>query len=121
VDICLREKWQSLGPDLAGGLAGAGLNLLHFADRTGEPALRVAGMQAADLVAERSYPDDDSGISGGIHPYAGLMRGRSGQALLLLRAYDETGDTAYLDAAAVALRQDLARCYLRDSGALEVN
>jgi hypothetical protein len=49
------------------------------------------------------------------------MRGRAGQALLLLRAYDETCDTAYLDAAAIALRQDLARCYLRENGVLEVN
>ncbi|MGH3679904.1 MAG: class III lanthionine synthetase LanKC, partial [Natronosporangium sp.] len=43
VDICLAENWQSLGLDLAGGLAGIGLNLLHLADRTGEPALRAAG------------------------------------------------------------------------------
>ncbi|MEV4316640.1 class III lanthionine synthetase LanKC [Actinocrispum sp. NPDC049592] len=121
VDICLREKWESLGPDLAGGLAGVGLNLLHLADRTGEPALRVAGMRAAELVAEREHKDDDSGISGGAHPYAGLLRGRSGQALLLIRAYDETGDKSYLDKAAVALKHDLGKCYLRDNGVLEVN
>jgi len=56
LDICLREDWESLGSDLAGGLAGIGLNLLHFADRTGEPALRLAAHRAAELVAERTWP-----------------------------------------------------------------
>jgi hypothetical protein len=40
---------------------------------------------------------------------------------LLLRAYDETNDTAFLDAAAVALHEDLDRCHLRANGVLEVN
>jgi hypothetical protein len=35
--------------------------------------------------------------------------------------YDDTGDSAYLDAAAVALRQDLRRCVVRDNGAMHVN
>jgi serine/threonine protein kinase len=160
LDICLRENWESLGADLFGGLAGIGLNLLHLADRTGEPALRVAGHRAAELVAERlggpdsdldsdldrapalgrdpdrdrdPRPARDSGrdlaldsgggplISGGEHPWAGLMRGWAGQALLLLRAYDDTGDTAFLDRAAVALRHDLRRCVVRPNGTMEVN
>ncbi|MCA1671111.1 MAG: lanthionine synthetase C family protein, partial [Actinobacteria bacterium] len=131
LDICLREKWETLGPDLMGGLAGVGLNLLHFADRTGEPALRAAAHRAAELVVERLGVEDPGAdahdeitgpeISGGKHPYAGLLRGRAGQALLLLRVYDDTGDTAFLDHAAAALRQDLRRCTLHDDGALEVN
>jgi serine/threonine protein kinase len=121
LDICLQEKWEALGPDLFSGLAGIGLNLLHFADRTGEPALRKAAHRAAELIAERPDDEDDSGISGGIYPHAGLFRGRAGQALLLMRAYDDTGDTNFLDRAANALRQDLKRCYLRDNGVLEIN
>ncbi|ALG12617.1 class III lanthionine synthetase LanKC [Kibdelosporangium phytohabitans] len=121
LDICLREKWESFGPDLMTGLSGIGLNLLHFADRSGEPALRMAALRAAELVAERPDDEDDSGISGGTHPHAGLFRGRAGQALLLLRAYDDTGDTNFLDRAANALRQDLKRCFLRDNGVLEIN
>lgn len=131
LDICLREKWETLGPDLRGGLAGVGLNLLHFAERTGEPALRVAAHRAAELVAEglgtedalvdRSGAITGGEISGGKHPWAGLMRGRAGQALLLLRAYDDTGDAGFLDSAAVALRQDLRRCIVRDNGVLEVD
>lgn len=124
VDIALREKWESVGSDLGSGLAGMGLNLLHLADETGEPALREAALRAAGLVAERldGVPDDDSPTtSGGENAYAGLMRGWSGQALLLMRAYDDTGDLGFLDRAAVALRQDLRCCVVRDNGSLEVN
>jgi hypothetical protein len=49
------------------------------------------------------------------------MHGKAGQALLLLRAYDDTGDAAYLDAAADALRRDLRRCVVRANGTLELN
>jgi hypothetical protein len=122
LDICLREDWESLGPDLGSGLAGAGLNLLHFADLTGEPALRAAALRAAELVADRlGGADTGSEISGREHQYAGLLRGCAGPALLLLRTYDDTADTGFLDCAAVALRRDLRRCVLRDNGVLEVN
>jgi hypothetical protein len=40
---------------------------------------------------------------------------------LLIRAYDDTGDSAFLDQAAVALCRDLRRCVVRDNGSLEVN
>jgi len=127
LDICLRENWQSLGSDLFGGLAGIGLNLLHFADRTGEPALRLAGQRAAELVAERlAEPDPDAGepdplVSRVGRTTGGLMYGKAGQALLLMRAYDDTGDEAFLDAAAEALRRDLRRCLVRPNGTLELN
>jgi hypothetical protein len=125
LEICARERWEALGPDLATGLAGVGLNLLHFADRTGEPELRLAAHRAAEMVAEKVGHEESRGndtpISGGEHPYAGLLRGRAGQALLLLRVYDDTGDTAFLDRAAVALRQDLRCCIVRPNGNLEVN
>lgn len=122
VQRCLTEGWEGLGPDLAGGVAGIGLNLLHLAGRTGETGLRDAGLRAVALSADRlgevgSVPE----ISGGEHPHAGLTRGSSGVALLFLRAYEATGDSAYLDLAATALRQDLRRCVTRPDGALEVN
>jgi hypothetical protein len=84
--------------------------------------LRQAGLRAADLVAERLGAEDSvPEISGRDNPYAGLMRGSAGVALLLLRAFDDTGDSSYLERGAVALRQDLRRCVLRTDGALEVN
>jgi len=122
VDICLKENWRTLGSDLAGGISGVGLNLLHLAARTGERELRTAAFEAADLIRERlAKPDEESVVSGRGGVHAGLMRGRSGQALLMLRMFDETGDTAYLDDAAEALRRDLRRCLTRKNGSLEVN
>jgi len=121
LDICLRENWEALGSDLAGGLSGVGLNLLHFADRTGEPVLRLAARRAAELVAERlTAPDTGSPISDE-NSRTGLLRGAAGAALLLLRAYDDTGDTRFIDGAAEALRRDLRRCVTRDNGTIEVN
>ncbi|GAA5199249.1 hypothetical protein GCM10023322_74480 [Rugosimonospora acidiphila] len=122
LDMCLSDGWQGLGLDLFGGLSGIGLNLAHLADRTGDAALRSAAARAAELVAAR-LGDEESVLttSGHPHPYAGLMRGSSGPALLLIRTYDRTGDDAYLDLAAVALRQDLRRCVVRGNGVLEVN
>ena len=121
VDICLRENWETIGHDLFGGLSGFGLNLMHLADATGEPALRVAAHRAAELVAETEESAEDYPISGSGQPWAGLFRGRSGPALFLIRMYDDTGDVAYLDRAAAALRFDLRRCVTRDNGTFEVN
>jgi serine/threonine protein kinase len=124
VDVCLRENWESMGHDLIGGMSGFGMNLLHLADATGEPALRVAAHRAAELVAAAQVPEEspeEYPISGSGQPWIGLFRGRSGAALFLIRMYDETGDTSYLDRAAEALRFDLRRCVTRDNGTLEVN
>jgi lantibiotic modifying enzyme len=105
-----------------GGLSGIGLNLMHFFDRTGDPALRTAAWRAAELVAGR-LGDVDSvpEVSGGKHPYAGLSHGSTGPALLFLRLYERSGDAGLLDLADTALRQDLRRCVVRDDGQLQVN
>ena len=129
----LEERWQRLGPDLADGLAGIGLNLLHFADRTGDAGLRgvalEAGRRAAELLAREESrsrgiadtegpaerADSDSGR-------AGLLRGASGAALLFLRLYEHTADGDWLDRARAALRLDMARCTVSElDGSLRVN
>ena len=127
VDICLAEPWQQLGTDLRGGLSGIALNLLDLAGRSGDAGLREAGWQAVQLVADRldaaqdTDPGDEAPHSGGRQPYAGLIRGRSGPALLFLRAYELTGEPELLDRAVAALRWDLRRCMIRSDGAMEVN
>ncbi|GAB3223760.1 class III lanthionine synthetase LanKC [Glycomyces halotolerans] len=123
VDVFLSERWEALSADLAGGLAGAGLNLLHLARTADADAaeLRTTGLRCADLVAERAPFETIGDVSGGAGPYAGLMRGGSGQALLLMRAFDETGDGSYLDAAESAIELDLRRCTVRDNGSMEVD
>ncbi|MGW2328866.1 class III lanthionine synthetase LanKC [Streptomyces sp. NPDC001700] len=122
LDRCMGEKWQRLGMDLYSGLPGVGLNLLHFAGRTGDSVLRGAALDVAGTVAERLGSETDvPELSGGQHPTAGLMHGSSGPALFFLRCYEATGDHVFLDLAATALRQDLRRCLTRDDGALHVN
>ena len=123
--ICIDElgdNWDQLGPDLSGGLAGIGLNLAHFAEITGDPSLWALVADITDVIAD-GLGDVDSvpTTSGRTDPYAGLLRGSSGPALLFLRLFERTGDSALLDLAATALRQDLRRCVLREDGALEVD
>lgn len=123
VDVFLAEDWERLGTDLAGGLSGAGLNLLHLAGAAtdDEPELHAAGLRCAELVAERLSSETVGEVSGGREPFAGLMRGGSGRALLLMRAADETGDASFLDAAERAIEADLRRCVVRENGSMEVN
>jgi tRNA A-37 threonylcarbamoyl transferase component Bud32 len=124
LDICMTEvegNWHRFGLDLAGGLAGMGLNLVHFAKVTGDASLWDAAWNVANLVADR-LGDADSvpTLSAGKHPYAGLLRGSSGPALLFLHLHERSGDDALLELAATALRQDLRRCVATPDGHLEV-
>lgn len=126
VDICRHElagNYDRLGLDLFSGLSGIGLDLLHFASATGDTLLLDEALHVGRIVAERlGGPEDVAEVSGGRHPYAGLVRGSAGPALLFLHLHDHTGDPAYLDLPATALEQDLRRCIVRDEdGSLEVN
>ncbi|MGW1450644.1 class III lanthionine synthetase LanKC [Micromonospora sp. NPDC002411] len=121
LDICLREPLDGLDHSLHSGLSGIALNLAELAARTGETTLRDAAWQAAERVIDQLADDPGPDISGGRHPYAGLLRGRTGAALMALRLHELTGDDTLLRHAATALRQDLRRCVVRPDGALEVN
>jgi lantibiotic modifying enzyme len=116
------KNLERLGQDLAGGLAGVVLNLVHFAGATGDSGFWDAAVKGTELVAARlgdahSVPE----ISGGQHPHAGLLRGSSGIALMFVRLYELSGDDGLLDLAATALRQDLRRCIVTADGSLAVN
>ncbi|MGB9279170.1 MAG: class III lanthionine synthetase LanKC [Pseudonocardiaceae bacterium] len=122
IEFCLTEPSDQLGTDLSGGLAGVALNLAHFAGTAGEPTLFDHALRAADIVADRlGTVEDVSTISGGDHPYAGLMQGSSGPALMFLRLYEHTGDRGLLELSATALRQDLRRCVMREDGSMRIN
>ncbi|MFG2313377.1 class III lanthionine synthetase LanKC, partial [Streptomyces sp. NPDC048566] len=105
------QPWEGIAPDLHGGLSGVGLALDALAAGTGTPALHDAALRCAELVA---------GAVPGIRR-AGLLHGASGPALLFVRLHERTGDTALLDLARDALRQDLARCVRSASGTLQVD
>ncbi|WP_433393780.1 class III lanthionine synthetase LanKC [Micromonospora sp. KLBMP9576] len=121
LDICLRQPLDGLDHSLSGGLSGIALNLAELAGRTGETTLRDAAWRIAERVVDQLGDDPGPDVSGGRNPYAGLLRGRTGPALLLVRLHELTGDPALLEHAATALRQDLRRCVVRPDGALEVN
>jgi predicted Ser/Thr protein kinase len=123
IAMTLDEQWRRLGSDLSGGLAGIGLNLLHFARRTGDAALRDTALTAGRLAADRlGAVEDVPVVSGGAGPRAGLLNGSSGPALLFLRLFEETGDPGWLDHAETALRQDLRRCVTKpQEGTVHVN
>ena len=119
VDRTLADESQHRELGLHSGLAGIGLNLLHF---TSEPSLRAQAIRVIDLVADRlGDVTDVPEISGEGHPRAGLMHGSSGPALLFIDAYEITGDTGLLDLAEIAIRQDLRRCTRTPDGMLQVN
>jgi hypothetical protein len=110
--VCLGEKWERLGHDLYGGLAGWSLAMLDVGTAAAEPALVDAALRAAEIVA---------GSSGERRGGVGLLRGAAGKALLFIRLYERTPDPAYLDAAEEAISADLDRCVTDRNGALQVN
>jgi serine/threonine protein kinase len=108
--MCLDERWELLGSDLYGGLAGFGLAMLAIGEAAAEPALTDAGLKAAEIVAGRATGQA-----------AGLLRGGAGQALLFIRLYERTADPGYLDAAERAIAADLKQCVTDRKGALQVD
>jgi hypothetical protein len=117
LDRALDRPIDDIPADLFGGLAGIGLNLLHFAEVTGDRSL---GDRAIQLAARVAVPAADSDQDGGT-VRTGLMYGASGPALFFTRMFEYTGDANYLNLAEQALRRDLAGCVLVPDGTLQVN
>ncbi|GGL02213.1 class III lanthionine synthetase LanKC [Streptomyces flaveus] len=133
----LGERWQRLGPDLYGGLAGVALALDELSRTTGETVLHDRALEAVQLLADRAEhlpagPDPLRAPPGGANgagrgerarrpDKAGLLYGSSGSALCFLRLHERTGAPALLELAARHLRADLAHCAMDRSGALAVD
>jgi hypothetical protein len=119
LDLARADGGQVHTAGLFGGRAGIGLNLLHFARRTGDSTLADDAVRLGDdlaaLLAGEDAPAD-------LRPpaKAGLLRGMSGPALFFLHLHGHTGDSRYLDLAETALRRDLDRCVTLPSGTLQV-
>ncbi|MDT0377821.1 class III lanthionine synthetase LanKC [Streptomyces sp. DSM 42041] len=121
--VAAAHDWRVLGSDLHSGLAGVGLALDSLAAGTGDGGLADAAARCTALLADRAAGRTATpGASRGDGtPRAGLLRGRTGEALFFVRRYERTGDPALLDLAADALRADLDQCVRSVSGALAVN
>jgi hypothetical protein len=115
-EMCLGDRWERLGSDLYGGLAGFSLTMLALGDSEVEPSLVDVGLKAAGIVADRPL-----GRGNDRERAAGLLRGASGQGLLFIRLYERTADPAYLDAAEAAIAADLDRCVTDRRGSLQVD
>ncbi|MCC3651642.1 class III lanthionine synthetase LanKC [Streptomyces sp. S07_1.15] len=105
------------------GLAGIGLNLLHFAARTGTAAHRAEALAVAGRLAEAVDAGTAPGIAAGPGrgSRAGLLHGWSGPALFFLRLHQDTGDAAWLGLAVRAVHRDLALCRGSEDGSLQVD
>ncbi|MFF3641150.1 class III lanthionine synthetase LanKC [Streptomyces sp. NPDC002564] len=119
VDLLVRQDWDTIGPDLHGGLAGIGLALDSLATSTGERDLHERALRCAQLAADAGKPAPSGAPRATAR--AGLLHGASGTALLYIRLYESTKDATLLDLAADALRRDLARCKRAVGGALQVD
>ncbi|MET9555606.1 class III lanthionine synthetase LanKC [Streptomyces sp. NPDC006645] len=119
-ELTLRQPWDELPADLHGGAAGLGLALSALGEATGESGLDDAALACAQLAA-RAVEAVPPGTVADDSYRAGLLYGGAGVALLFIRLYERTGDTALLDLAARALGSDLDRCVRSAGGTLQVN
>ncbi|MFJ7961595.1 class III lanthionine synthetase LanKC [Streptomyces sp. NPDC096319] len=118
--LVAEQDLEGLAPDLYGGTAGVGLALDSLATATGESGFHTAALRCAELSARplRSSARP-AGAEGKVR--TGLLYGSAGRALLFVRLYERTRDTALLDLAAEALHDDLSRCVRGASGTLQVD
>lgn len=107
--------------DLYGGLAGAGLNLLHFASRNDDARLTDEARAVAQRIAQALDQTDTGEFALPPEGGAGLMRGWSGPALFLTRLAQQTRDGGYLDLAVRAILRDLDGCVSCPNGSLQVD
>jgi serine/threonine protein kinase len=105
---------QTRDHGLHSGLAGIGLNLLHFAENRRDTDFREQAIRIGERLAS-TEPEPP-----GKFARAGLVAGWSGSALLFVRLFENTGDSAWLDLADRALRRDLEECVPTDDGSLQV-
>lgn len=98
------------------GLAGIGLNFLHFAGTRGDTGYTGRALAVGKRLAEALPSAEPPGKFG----RAGLLSGWSGPALLFVRLYECTGEESWLALADRALRRDLDECVSADDESLQV-
>jgi hypothetical protein len=101
---------------LHSGMAGVGLNYLHFAETLKARTYMSKALSVGDRLVKKLMVT----TSIGSQSTAGLLRGWSGPALFFIRLYERTGDRNWLEMAERALRLDLNECVERPDGSLQV-
>jgi serine/threonine protein kinase len=114
LDRAMAAPLDHLSTGLFGGLAGIGLNLLYFAELTGDRAFLTQAVDIGERLASGSTAADPVTRSG-------LMHGPSGQALLHIRLFEATGDDRQLARAETKIAQDLDQCVPVPDGTIQMN
>ncbi|TQM36713.1 class III lanthionine synthetase LanKC [Pseudonocardia cypriaca] len=102
---------------LQGGMAGIGINMLHFADATGDS--RFAAL--ADDVTDRLADFARRPVPGGTTRLNGLVRGAAGRAMFFQRRYERDGNSDLLDLSRIQLERDLDACVDVPDGTLQLD
>ncbi|ALG12111.1 hypothetical protein AOZ06_39280 [Kibdelosporangium phytohabitans] len=112
--LAMTAPLDQLSASLFGGLAGIGLNLLYFADHSGDRTLVAQAVDIGERLASGTTAEDPVSR-------AGLMHGPSGQALLHIRLFEVTGDDRHLANAETMIARDLAECVAVPDGTMQMN
>lgn len=122
--MLIDESAPLVGPlrdhGLHSGLAGVGLNLLHFGQTLQSGTYLAQALSIGDRLAEKLTIAAVRHDGRGPRATAGLLRGWSGPGLFFVRLYEHTNDRSWLDMAARALQRDLDECVARPDGSLQV-
>ncbi|RJL32777.1 class III lanthionine synthetase LanKC [Bailinhaonella thermotolerans] len=102
-DRARKQHADLAAPGIHGGLAGAGLSLLHFAGVTGDESLRA---EALDIGARLAPHAEDPDLA---PSRVGLEHGLTGVAHYFLRLHAETGEDRFLGLARTALLREIDR------------
>ncbi|MER7500323.1 class III lanthionine synthetase LanKC [Nonomuraea pusilla] len=94
-------------PGVHGGLAGVGLNLLHFSGLTGNEDLRTEALDLGERLAAEL--GDGGSAMFPAEGRVGLQHGLTGVAAYFLALHRDTGDERHLDLARLALQREIAR------------
>ena len=94
-------------PGVHGGLAGAGLALLHFAGVTGDEKLCTEALDIGERLAAELGDGGSAMFPAGSR--VGLQHGLTGVGSYFLRLYDTTGERRHLELARLALCREIER------------
>jgi tRNA A-37 threonylcarbamoyl transferase component Bud32 len=109
------SREMPLSPSLFSGSSGIALNLLFFSNITGEYRLFELAKTIIDNLVMAAEKNDLFKEN-----TPGLFYGRSGVALAFIRFFEETGDTAYINAARRLLYEDMENCEILNDGSYQL-
>lgn len=118
LDRALAHPLDDLPTGVHGGLAGIGLNMLHFATATGDRRFGETAHAVADRLADITQQPTSIAITSRQN---GLLKGPSGRALFFIRMFERWGERRFLELARQELGRDLDECVEVPDGTLQMD